>query len=237
MPVLQTAVLLTFAAAQFMSVYGFAAAAGNTSTRILPVVWTVECCDIWEALGTFTIEKTGSYLSRSACQQQSDCSQLKLVTNFVEQTRALLGPDAISTGPLKQIHFNLSTVSTQNMLQTLALSYVGRVISVNDLESDNQISLLYDVQYDTLSIERPTCQYSKRIYSGMVLASVCLLIFFIVMQIIEKNQSEQKLQTAKGMESIKSTKEAESHADMALKSKSAMLLRCRANPLLQVVLK
>jgi len=205
---LGTTLLRGITLSQLLSLSLFAASAANiskavpvanTSTRVqyIPIVWTVDCCQVWTALGAFTIEKTGSRLSEAVCAQQSDCSQLKLVTNFVEQTRALLGPDTITTGPHQQLHFNFSAVYTHQMLQLLALSFVGRVISVSDISSDNQITLLYDVQYDTLSITRPTCQYSKRIYSGMVLVSVCLLIFFIVMQIIEKNKHEHTIDQLK----------------------------------------
>tara|TARA_B100000902_G_scaffold374965_1_gene404439 strand:+ start:899 stop:1348 length:450 start_codon:yes stop_codon:yes gene_type:complete len=85
------------------------------------------------------------------------------------------------------LYVDTALISTEQMLQMMTLAFVGRYITVDNLALDHKINLIYDNQNpQKLTVERPACEYSKHIYNAMVLASVVLLIFFITMQMIEK---------------------------------------------------
>ena len=156
-----------------------------------PQLWVTDCCDIWAALQQFTVEKTGSQIALAHCKQQVRCSDLKLVEVFVQQSRVLLSPAAVQYVDAHRIQINLTDTKPQKLLNLLALAFVGRQISVSDIDVGSQVQLIYDIQTDRFNVNRPACQYSKGIYNSMVLASVVLLIFFIAMQIIEQAKSQQ----------------------------------------------
>ena len=156
-----------------------------------PQLWVTDCCNIWAALQQFTVEKTGSQITLAHCQQQVRCSDLKLVEVFVQQSRVMLSPTAVQYVDAHRIQINLTDTKPQKLLNLLALAFVGRQISVSDIDVGSQVQLIYDIQTDRFSVNRPACEYSKGIYNSMVLASVVLLIFFIAMQIIEQAKSQQ----------------------------------------------
>ena len=156
-----------------------------------PQLWVTDCCDIWAALQQFTVEKTGSQIALAHCKQQVRCSDLKLVEVFVQQSRVLLSPAAVQYVDAHRIQINLTDTKPQKLLNLLALAFVGRQISVSDIDVGSQVQLIYDIQTDRFNVNRPVCQYSKGIYNSMVLASVVLLIFFIAMQIIEQAKAQQ----------------------------------------------
>lgn len=170
-------------------------AAGNVSAcPESPQLWVTDCCDIWAALQQFTVEKTGSQIALAHCKQQVRCSDLKLVEVFVQQSRVLLSPTAVQYVDAHRIQVNLTDTKPQQLLNLLALAFVGRQISVSDIDVGSQVQLVYDIQTDRFSVNRPACQYSKGIYNSMVLASVVLLIFFIAMQIIEQAKTREQQQ-------------------------------------------
>ena len=148
----------------------------------------VTCCYVWDLLSASTIEYTGSSIQ---CKEY-DCKDLHLVRRFVEQTNVMLG--VTSTDMPSPVTFegnllfvDMALITTEQLLEMMTLAFVGRYITVDDLALDHKINLVYDNQNpEKLKVERPACEYSKHIYNAMVLASVVLLIFFITMQMIEK---------------------------------------------------
>ena len=162
------------------------------------VTWSVPCCDLWVAMSQFTIEKTGmrftsdkTAMQLGACEEQKlTCKDMKIIHIFIEQIQVILGKANIQQ---KNDHLKITLPSSINddIMQMLALSVIGRVIGVPDFFPEAAVQLVYDTQYDKLSIQRPTCEYSKSIYNSIVLASVVLLIFFIGMQVIERDFETQ----------------------------------------------
>lgn len=148
----------------------------------------ITCCEVWDLLSATTIEFTGSSIN---CEEY-DCKDLHLVRRFVEQTNVMLGgTDSTMPEPItfadSTLYVDTALITTKQLLEMMTLAFVGRYITVDDLALDHKINLVYDNQHpQTLKVERPACEYSKHIYNAMVLASVVLLIFFITMQMIEK---------------------------------------------------
>ena len=167
------------------------------------ITWSVSCCSLWSAMLEFTIEKTGTHLS--TCD--INCEDMKLIHILRHQINVTLRGKA--NIDLENQHLKISFPSEINdeIIQMLAFSVIGRVISKDD---QAPIQLVYDTQYDKLTIQRPTCEYSKSIYNSIVLASVVLLIFFIGMQVIEQNS---QIQTQKVKEHTQTLKHNTSHHD------------------------
>ena len=162
------------------------------------------CCQIWELMNQYTIEKSGAKFDMKSCLQvDTQCFATKLVSNFVEQTQYLIGAADF------QIDKTSITVisnfdSSQNILHLLVTSYIGRAVSQNKNEANSEFQLMYDVNQNELSVKRSACEFSQGIYSTMVIASICILIFLISMQILEQNKYHQKVDIPKN--TLKDTK-------------------------------
>lgn len=173
------------------------------------ISWSVSCCSLWKALNDFTIEKTGSELP-SCTKQNIRCQDMNLIHKFISEIQVIVGKQNIKLNN-DNLNITLACDIQDNTVQLLALSVIGRVIS-----KDNHapVQLVYDTQYDKLTINRPTCEYSKSIYNSIVLASVVLLIFFIGMQVIEE---DSKSSTPKQVEETElSTKTTSSKSSSSI---------------------
>lgn len=172
------------------------------------ISWSVDCCSLWEELNEFTIEKTGSQLG--GCSEQNiHCRDMKIIHKFISHMQVIVGKHNIKLTD-NYLNITLACDIQNNAVQLLALSVIGRVISIDD---HAPIQLVYDTQYDTLTINRPTCEYSKSIYNSIVLASVVLLIFFIGMQVIEQ---DSKSSTPKPVEKPEVTQPKSSKSELSI---------------------
>ena len=160
------------------------------------ISWSVSCCSLWRALNEFTIEKTGTQLG--ACTNNIHCQDMKIIHKIIGQIEVIVGKENMKLTN-NYLNITLACDIQDNTVQLLALSVIGRVISK---DTQGPVQLVYDTQYDKLTINRPTCEYSKSIYNSIVLASVVLLIFFIGMQVIEQ---DSKTTTPKPVEESIST--------------------------------
>ena len=202
-----------------------AAPIGNSTLKI-------KCCDVWRFLSDLTIEFTGSSFD---CVDNA-CEDLHLVRRFVSESNVMLGVKDLSLPqPISYVDDTLlidtTLITTNEMTKTMALAFVGRFITVDGLALDHKINLVYDNQNpQRLTVDRPACEYSKHIYNTMVLASVVLLIFFIAMQMIEKestklNDMKAQNETEKSVAANDDTEHERTQSDRAPSGPSHALMR------------
>jgi hypothetical protein len=159
--------------------------------------WNVSCCSVVKALTQFTVERTGSSLPDMACRAaERQCMELKLISVFIKQSRAIFGKGNIKTehNSIQFILENDVDHSEAHVIDLLAWAFIGRIIALpnsNDVNGQSVV-LQYDAQGDHLTIKRDSCHVNKTLYNTMVLGSVTLLIFFISAMVVEKKRHEKK---------------------------------------------
>ena len=166
--------------------------------------WNVSCCSVFKALTQFTVERTGSSLSDTACRaDERQCMDLKLIGVFIKQSRTILGTGniKISTGHnfIQFILENDVDHSEAHVIDLLAWAFIGRIIALPTTTNDvngQSVVLQYDAQGDHLMIKRDSCHLNKTLYNTMVLGSVTLLIFFISAMVVEKKRREKQDQAS-----------------------------------------
>ena len=147
---------------------------------------TVTCCDFWKALSTYTKEKTGSKMSYEQCMKENECTENKLIKQFLHQSNRLTKQNLQFLSG-NEVHVDTTSWSPDVVASLLAWAFVGRIVSAEQ-SSDNLFSLIYDFQTDKLSLERTTCEFDRSIYTSMV--SVSLLTYFVVHRVIKQSTNE-----------------------------------------------
>jgi len=162
------------------------------ATPAAALTWNVSCCTVFEAMTAFTVERTGAYLRADMCRASEDkCMDLKLIREFVEQSRAVLGRhtvDVLAESNLISLTLH-SDSDAASMVGLLAWAFIGRVVTGADgrkTASTQKVLLEYDIHRNKLVVQRDSCEINKSLYSAMVLASVTLLVFFISMMVVER---------------------------------------------------
>jgi hypothetical protein len=165
---------------------------------------SIDCCDLYDLLTSYTVQTTGDKVDKSVCLHD-ECLTLKLIQLFVNHTRSMLDEKLPSSS--KHI-VSVRTTAThieimrsaflQETKKVLVLALLGRA-SLPDNLRHQHISLEYDTGLDTLSVRDSACAIDKTIYSTIVVASISLLVFFIATQVVEddnrKNQESAKMPT------------------------------------------
>jgi hypothetical protein len=149
--------------------------------------WNVSCCRAFEALAAMAVERSGSSLPADACRAAgARCGDLKLVREFVEQSRAVLGRDGVQmeAGTLRLT----LPEDAEAALGLLAWAFLGRVVALPSAgaASQQKVLLEYEIHSNSLRVKRDACEFDKGVHSAMVLASVALLVFFISMTVVER---------------------------------------------------
>jgi hypothetical protein len=151
------------------------------------LVWNVSCCRAFEALAAMTVERSGSSLPADACRAGGRrCMDLKLIREFVEQSRALLGRDRVQAEDAA-LRITLPA-DAEPALELLAWAFLGRVVALPSPGAAGQQKVLleYDIHRNSMHVKRDSCEFDKALHSAMVLASVALLVFFISMTVVER---------------------------------------------------
>ncbi len=158
-----------------------------TTTPAAALTWNVSCCTVFEAMAVFTVDRTGAYLRADmCCASEDECMDLKLIREFVEQSRAVLGRhtvDVLTESNLISLMLH-SDSDAASIVGLLAWAFIGRVVTGADgrkTASTQKVLLEYDIHRNKLVVQRDSCEINKSLYSAMVLASVTLLVFFISM--------------------------------------------------------
>jgi hypothetical protein len=112
--------------------------------------------------------------------------ELKLIREFVEQSRALLGRDRVQTEDAA-LRITLPA-DAESALELLAWAFLGRVVALPSPSAAGQQKVLleYDIHRNSMHVKRDSCEFDKNLHTGMVLASVALLVFFIAMTVVER---------------------------------------------------
>lgn len=169
----------------------------NTSTTITYATYQFSCCEIWEMMDKFTTEKSGGIFNINLCNQSPmQCLETKLIANFLEQTKVLAGSTNLQVEN-QIITITMHTFPVENFMQALVWAYIGRAVTQQNDNTEAQFKLVYDVNKNELSVKRSACEFSKSIYSSMVIASICILIFLISMQILEQYKTQQTIHNLK----------------------------------------
>jgi hypothetical protein len=93
----------------------------------------------------------------------------------------------------KTIVLNHDTI-INNALDLLVFSFLGLSVATQQGLFDEHLSLEYDSIMDKLTVRDSACAVNKTVYSTIVMASIALIVFFIVMQIIEEQSRMRPLQ-------------------------------------------
>jgi len=119
--------------------------------------------------------------------------ELKLIREFVEQSRALLGHDRVQTEDAA-LRVTLPADS-EAALELLAWAFLGRVVALPSPSAAGQQKVLleYDIHRNSMQVKRDSCEFDKGLHSAMVLASVALLVFFISMTVVERTSAGAQL--------------------------------------------
>jgi hypothetical protein len=141
-----------------------------------------------------TVERSGSSLPVDACRAGGRrCMDLKLIREFVEQSRALLGRDRVQTEDAA-LRITLPA-DAESALELLAWAFLGRVVALPSPSAAGQQKVLleYDIHRNSMHVKRDSCEFDKGLHSAMVLASVALLVFFISMTVVERASARAQL--------------------------------------------
>jgi len=156
----------------------------------------VSCCDVWAQLTTYTVEKTGSSLAVSRCEEHKhECPDIKLIEQFYAESNAALHNALTRVDANSDFVLGVgNTTDSEAMLRMLVFAFLGRTISRPDLNHNGLVHryLEYDIQGDKLTMRTPSCEFNKSIYTAMVLVSTSLLMFLIGMQIVDKHRKERQ---------------------------------------------
>ena len=183
-----------FAALAALALAALALAAPAAAQPAPALVWNVSCCRAFEALAAMTVERSGSSLPADACRAGGRrCMDLKLIREFVEQSRALLGRDRVQTENAA-LRITLPA-DAESALELLAWAFLGRVVALPSPSAAGQQKVLleYDIHRNSMHVKRDSCEFDKGLHSAMVLASVALLVFFISMTVVERASARAQL--------------------------------------------
>lgn len=165
---------------------------------VAATTWNVSCCTVFEAMTAFTVERTGAYLRADTCREsENKCMDLKLIREFVEQSRTILGRHTVQVlAESNLISLTLhSDADAASMVGLLAWAFIGRVITGADgrkTSSTQKVLLEYDIHRNKLVVQRDACEINKSLYGAMVLASVTLLVFFISMMVVDQVRQKKE---------------------------------------------
>lgn len=155
----------------------------------------VGCCQVWTQLNTYVVEKTGSELASSTCEQRQDvCVDITLIKKFIAESNAVL-PDSIRLADDGK-NYVLNVSDAQDpvvLLNLLVWAFLGRTVSNPTINHEGlqHRYLEYDIQNDELNVRTPSCEFNKAVYTAMVLVSVSLLMFLIGMQIVDRHHASK----------------------------------------------
>lgn len=175
--------------------------------------WQYECCEVFAAVSPYTREASGATLSHTACLvDQNACMNLQIVHQFITHTKSLLQDENVIVQDTKlklcldKYFFGTNTsfvgsdsvTKKANFMQLVTWAFLGRVVSNVDSanEMDNEVKLVFDSEHNTLQFSRPLCVYNKKIYSAIIVSSVAFLIFFISMQLVEKDKQMKQIEAS-----------------------------------------
>lgn len=82
-----------------------------------------------------------------------------------------------------------------------------------------ELWLSYDTKHNKIVFEDSTCDYNKNVYTGLVLSSIVLLMFFIAVQVLK---NEESANTTKAMQAQIAQLEAEAAARVAAQPQPAL---------------
>jgi hypothetical protein len=155
----------------------------------------VGCCQVWTQLNAYVVEKTGSELARSTCEQRQEvCADITLIKKFIAESNAVL-PDGIKLADNGRDYIlNVTDARDPEVFLNLFVwAFLGRTVSNPAINHEGlqHRYLEYDIQNDELSVRTPSCEFNKAVYTAMVLVSVSLLMFLIGMQIVDRHHASK----------------------------------------------
>jgi hypothetical protein len=161
---------------------------------------SIQCCDLLEKLGKYTIHASGDQVPMDLCKKKEEkCLTLNLIQLFLKQKNAFLKNsntgNAVQTSNT-EIVLDKGTI-LDNALDLLVFSFLGLSVATQQGLFDQHMSLEYDSILDKLTVRDSACLVNKTVYSAIVMASIALVVFFIVMQIIEEQKTEQIIEEQK----------------------------------------
>lgn len=187
---------------------GALAPAGAQSTQL-----TMDCCHVLSELYTYlAVVDSGRY---SCSPPDTRCPSVKLVQLFLNHTRATV-PGATVHAEGGNLVF--SVPSAAGLGKLLVFAFFGRCASRAD-SSDMELWLSYDTKHNKIVFEDSTCDYNKNVYTGLVLSSIVLLMFFIAVQVLK---NEESANTTKAMQAQIAQLEAEAAARVAAQPQQAL---------------
>ena len=154
---------------------------------------SIRCCDLLEKLGKYTIHASGDQVPIDLCKKKEEkCVTLNLIQLFLKQKNAFLKNSntgtAVQTSNTEIVIDN--NIILDNALDLLVFSFLGLSVATQQGLFDQHMSLEYDSILDKLTVRDSACLVNKTVYSTIVMASIALVVFFIVMQIIEEQKTE-----------------------------------------------
>lgn len=154
---------------------------------------SIRCCDLLEKLGKYTIHASGDQVPIDLCKKKEEkCVTLNLIQLFLKQKNAFLKNSntgtAVQTSNTEIVIDN--KIILDNALDLLVFSFLGLSVATQQGLFDQHMSLEYDSILDKLTVRDSACLVNKTVYSAIVMASIALVVFFIVMQIIEEQKTE-----------------------------------------------
>ncbi len=162
---------------------------------------SIACCDLLDLLGKYTIHDSGDRVPTSKCtQNQKKCLSLNLVKLFLKQTNSFLEQkspgDGVHTNE-KDIVIHHDTIFN-NVPELIVFAFLGHSVATHRGLFDEHLSIEYDSILDKLTLRDSACAVNKTIYSTIVGASISLIVFFIVMQIIEEQKKIKREDVVEG---------------------------------------
>jgi hypothetical protein len=190
---------------------------------------SIGCCELLDKLAKHTIHSSGDQIPTANCKQKEDkCLTLNLIKLFLKQKNAFLqngnSGDAVEISN-KTIVLNHDTI-INNALDLLVFSFLGLSVATQQGLFDEHLSLEYDSIMDKLTVRDSACAVNKTVYSTIVMASIALIVFFIVMQIIEEQKTKEQ-----------NTEDARENADGGLSINNAKTMGMPCGPNLQNLLR
>lgn len=154
---------------------------------------SIRCCDLLEKLGKYTIHASGDQVPIDLCKKKEEkCVTLNLIQLFLKQKNAFLRNSntgtAVQTSNTEVVIDN--NIILDNALDLLVFSFLGLSVATQQGLFDQHMSLEYDSILDKLTVRDSACLVNKTVYSTIVMASIALVVFFIVMQILEEQKTE-----------------------------------------------
>lgn len=165
----------------------------------VPIVSTttmhVGCCQVWKQLNAYVVEKTGSELEISTCEQRQEvCADITLIKKFIAESNAVLpGSIRLADNGRDYVLDVSSAREPEVFLNLFVWAFLGRTVSNPAINHEGlqHRYLEYNIQNDELSVRTPSCEFNKAVYTAMVLVSVSLLMFLIGMQIVDRHHASK----------------------------------------------